>query len=176
MDALRHIDEGIQGNGVCLVIGMEYDTPDGHFLVFGPFEKIPAGLSARELLTTVRSEGGAVIAAHPFRTNKSTQEYVLRENLCNVVEAVNGRNTISENVQIEIWRNKYVFSECCGSDAHSIEELGRATTRFDMPIRSRGDLVFALNNGLFSPNGYFASDPLRQSAQKVQPIFILPEG
>jgi hypothetical protein len=32
----RYIEEGIQDNGLYLLIGMEYATPDGDFLLFGP--------------------------------------------------------------------------------------------------------------------------------------------
>ncbi len=151
MAARKYLCEGVQSNGVCVLIGMEYATSDGDFLLFGPFENIVPGLSARQLLETVRLNGGAAIAAHPFRADRPVQEYVIRENLCQVVESINGRNTTSENAKMDAWRGHFFFSECSGSDAHSPEEVGRFTTEFDLPIRTRDDLIFALKNGLCTP-------------------------
>ena len=164
MQAANHVREGVQENGVCLVIGMEYETPDGHFLIFGPFEDIEPGLSARDLLETVRAQKGVAIAAHPFRANNPVQDYVLRENLCHVVESLNGRNTDRENDQVDSWRGKYAFSECCGSDAHTIEEIGNLTTCFDVPIRSRKDLIHALYGGRFVPSAFYSPHQMRRIA------------
>ena len=49
------------------------------------------------------------------------------------------------------WRRRYDLIECAGSDAHTLEELGRIRTRFEVPINSTDELVRALNAGLCSP-------------------------
>ncbi len=163
MNIRHHIREGIQDNGLCVLFGMEYSTDDGDFLIFGPFEDIAQDMSATELLRQVRQLGGAVIAAHPFRKNRPVQEYVIREGLCDIVESVNGRNTDMENQRVDSWCQKYFLTESGGSDAHSLNELGRVRTGFAMPVRSRADLIFALKNGLCYPLRNIQNNILREN-------------
>jgi len=53
---------------------------------------------------------------------------------------------------VDAWRQKYTFVECAGSDAHSLEELGKIKTRFQVPLNTPADLVLALNKGLCAPH------------------------
>ena len=82
----RHIQEGVQANGLCLIVGMEYATRQGDFLIFGPFEEIAANLSASELLNHVDQAGGVAVAAHPFRPGRSVNQEILAAGLCPIVE------------------------------------------------------------------------------------------
>jgi predicted metal-dependent phosphoesterase TrpH len=151
MKIRKHLQEGLQGDGLCVIFGMEYTTADGDFLLFGPFENISRDLSAIQLLRQVRRAGGTAIAAHPFRSDRPVSEYLVRKGLCRIVESVNGRNTSIENLQVENWRREYYLTCCGGSDAHSLNELGMVSTRFSTPVRSRSDLIDALKNGLCRP-------------------------
>lgn len=151
MRALETITPGLQPNGLRLFVGQEYSTEDGDFLIFGAAAALPPGMSARALLTAVAQMGAAAVAAHPFRSQRSISEYVIRDRLCRIVESINGRNSEVANQQVEQWRRHYKLIECAGSDAHALEELGRARTSFHIPIDSTADLVHALNHGLCSP-------------------------
>jgi len=151
MDVRNRLQEGVQPNGLCVLFGSEYETPDGDFLVFGPFEELEPGLPAARLLATVVQQGGAAVAAHPFRGERPVSQWLVEEGLCRIVETVNGRNTPEENLKVRHWRTKYRFAECGGSDAHSLGELGRAATRFSVPVRTRPELVRALSTGLCRP-------------------------
>ena len=130
---------------------MEYSTPQGDFLLFGPFEALPPGMDAGELLQTVNRWGGAAIAAHPFRAARPTAEEIVRSGLCRTVEGINGRNRDFENRQVENWRGCYALNECGGSDAHTLDELGRVVTTFRNPIHSRDELIKALHGGGYRP-------------------------
>jgi predicted metal-dependent phosphoesterase TrpH len=148
---IRHVlAEGIQENGLCVLFGMEYSTPQGDFLLFGPFEELAPNLSADRLLTMVRDQGGAAVAAHPFRKARPVDEGVVRNGLCHAVEVINGRNTPAENAAVANWWH-YGLSPCGGSDAHTTDELGTFATRFLTPVRTRGDLIQALQQGLCRP-------------------------
>jgi predicted metal-dependent phosphoesterase TrpH len=151
MEIRRHLKEGFQEDGLCVLFGMEYGTPDGDFLIYGPFEDFPAGLPASHLLKIVEQSGGAAVAAHPFRNGRSVREEIISGGLCRIVESINGRNGEMENESVGIWRRRFRLSECGGSDAHSFDELGKVVTRFDVSVRSREDLVQALINGLCRP-------------------------
>jgi predicted metal-dependent phosphoesterase TrpH len=149
--AVRHvIAEGVQENGLCVLFGMEYTTPQGDFLLFGPFEELAPNLSADLLLAMVREKGGTAVVAHPFRKARPADERVVRSGLCHAVEVINGRNTSFENSAVENWR-RYGLTRCGGSDAHAVDELGTFATRFLIPIQTRGDLIQALREGLCRP-------------------------
>lgn len=149
--AVRHtIAEGMCDNGLCVIFGMEYATPDGDFLLFGPFEELPAGLQAQPLLQHVASVGGVAIAAHPFRAQRPTGEEFIKNKLCTIVEGINGRNSAHENQRVLEWQ-QYEVKQVGGSDAHTLDELGKVATNFTIPVRSRTDLIRALQQGCFNP-------------------------
>lgn len=143
------LTEGLQDDGLCIIFGIEYSTADGDFLLFGPFEELPAGLYAPELLDRVETEGGVAIAAHPFRTARPTREYIIKQGLCRIVEGINGRNHTHENDRVASWEQSYDIKQVGGSDAHSLSELGQKATRFHTRITSRADLIQALKKGAF---------------------------
>jgi len=150
IEAQNMVQEGIQNDGLCVICGMEYATPEGDFLIFGPFPSLPQGLTAAELLRLVGNDGGVAVAAHPFRAKRPTQEHIIAQGLCHIVEGVNGRNQNAENQQVSLWKERYGVRRVGGSDAHTLEELGRVTTRFHHPIKSRMDFINALKTGSFS--------------------------
>ena len=115
MEAQNYINEGIQANGLCIILGIEYTTIEGDFLLFGPFNEVKQDLSAPELLEWIDKIGGVAIAAHPFRNTRPTQEYLIAERMCRIVESRNGRNTDAENAFLKKWRNAYSIHEVGGS-------------------------------------------------------------
>ncbi|BBO74140.1 histidinol-phosphatase [Desulfosarcina widdelii] len=151
MDIRHTLTEGVQENGVVVIFGMEYTTSRGDFLVFGPFEALDPGLSADRLLRIVDQSGGIAIAAHPFRKERPVDARIVEDGRCRVIESLNGRNTARENAGVERWCDDYGLTECGGSDAHTIEEVGSFATRFFVPVRTRSDLVAALKNRLCRP-------------------------
>ncbi|MEN6373274.1 MAG: PHP domain-containing protein [Smithella sp.] len=151
MTCRREITEGLQENGLCLLVGMEYDTPEGDFLLFGSFEDLKPGLSARNLLRLVEDRRGVVIGAHPCREGRSLQPGILSLGVCRIIEGLNGRNSDVENCKVEQLREQYPLFQCGGSDAHSLEELGRIATCFEEKITSREDLIAALKGGRYHP-------------------------
>jgi len=151
MDIRHKIVEGVQENVVCLLVGMEYDTPDGDFLLFGPFEDLKPGLSARDLLRLVEDGQGVAIAAHPCREGRSLSADTLALSACRIIEGLNGRNSDAENRRVEQLTKRYPLFQCGGSDAHSLNELGRTATSFEDRITSRNDLITALKSGRYHP-------------------------
>jgi len=152
VQALELITPGLQPNGLRLFVGQEYTSDHGDFLIFGPRAPLPPGLTAHALLAAVAQAGGAAVAAHPFRPQSPVSEFIVRDKLCRIVESVNGRNSAAANQGISQWRQQYNLTECAGSDAHTLEELGKVKTRFQRPIDSTADLVHALNMGHCAPH------------------------
>lgn len=162
METKKHFKQGVQKDGLCLITGMEYTTEHGDFLVFGPFDGLPSGLSDTRLIETVDRLGGVAVAAHPYRKNRQIREKIFKEDYCHVAEAINGRNSDPDNRQVEKLREQFDFTEVGGSDAHSLKELGRVVTCFDQPVQSEQDLVNALKNGGCSPAWNYMRNCSRQ--------------
>ena len=151
MAAARLVREGVQDNGLCLLIGMEYATRDGDILLFGPFEGLAPGLPAREVISLATSLGGAAVAAHPFRSWRPAGPDILRhEGLC-AVEVENGRNTPEENAAAARFAASRGLASVAGSDAHSLEELGARPVVIEGTVHSRADLIAALLAGRCTP-------------------------
>ena len=155
MDAAAKLTEGPQADGLVVLVGMEYSTPQGDFLVFGttrrPLNILPLHLSAPEMLFQVRRQGGVAVAAHPFRGGRGVDEAMFSSGLCTAMESLNGRNSPLDNDMTRFLRARYSMVETGGSDAHSLEELGRIVTVFDDPIVTRDDLVRAIDAGRCRP-------------------------
>lgn len=153
MDAAKYVREGTQDNGLIVIVGMEYSTPDGQFLVFGPLEDLRPGLGARKLLELVDRRGGAAIAAHPFRIIRPVARALLENGLCHAIETVNGGNSFIENVQACEASRRLGLPGVGASDAHSLNALGRAASIIDSPVQTREDLIRAIRLGLIRPTG-----------------------
>ncbi len=151
MAACSVVREGVQPDGLVVVVGMEYATSQGDFLLFGPFEDLAPGLSASEVLALVDAAGGAAVAAHPCRLARPTDREVVAKGLVHALEIVNGRNTAEENRMARHWPDRFGLTAVCGSDAHTLEELGRKPTRFLKSVSSRLDLIRALRRGQCFP-------------------------
>lgn len=148
---LSQIREGFQPDGLLVLVGMEYSTPQGDYLVFGDVESLETGMDAPMMMTRVREAGGAVVAAHPFRGWRPSDPSVITEDQCAAIEVVNGRNTDMDDYFAEGLAAKNGMARTGGSDAHTLEELGQFPTRFHVPINTRNDLVEALKHGLCEP-------------------------
>lgn len=149
------ISEGLQPNGVTVIFGMEYATSEGDFLIFGPYEEIPAGLDAKRLLHHVSETRGAAVAAHPFRADRPVARHLIRHGACTAIECINGRNSEIENLDALRWGHHRGLAGTGGSDAHTPAEIGNAITRFSMDVRSRADLIHALRTRRCRPERHF---------------------
>lgn len=148
---LAQIDEGFQSDGLLVMVGMEYSTPQGDFLVYGDVESLKPGMDGALLMSVAESLGCAVVAAHPYRGWRPSDPAVILNNPCAAVEVVNGRNTDAEDDLAERLACQSGLPRVAGSDAHSLDELGRFPTRFTVPVAGRADLVRALKNGQCAP-------------------------
>ncbi|WP_339136195.1 MAG: PHP domain-containing protein [Candidatus Electrothrix sp. GW3-4] len=172
MAAADLIKEGVQENGLCVLIGMEYTTKGGDFLLFGPFEHLPLGLPAEIVLATVEAAGGVAVAAHPLRPGRSIDISLLEKGLCQIIEGVNGRNTPEANKEVASWPERYQVGVVGGSDAHTLYELGQVPTEFNVPIQSRADLIRALREGMYNSMVWeeFSQSPQAHQAIPATPL------
>ncbi len=133
--------------------GAEVSAMEGHFLVYGiqSLDRLPKGIALAELCKEVHKQGGVVIAAHPYRWGQDF-DALLKES-----PALDGVEVMSKNIEAaheskitELWRNRR-WAGLGNSDAHQIDQLGCCYTEFNVPIRSFGDLIKALQKGMAQP-------------------------
>jgi predicted metal-dependent phosphoesterase TrpH len=144
--------------------GVELNTDGGHVVAFG-LEGYVFGLHKPSFLRdTVDQRGGIIVAAHPYRRrfleepgrDPAVRDEMLKRAVsddffrhCDAVEGINGRGSEAENrfsrdIQVQL-RMKSIG----GSDAHRVEQLGTAATRFQEKITCLSDLIKALRAGRF---------------------------
>lgn len=134
-----------------VIVGIEYTTSTGDFLIFGPIDSIPLMKSAEDILLWTKKEGCIAIPAHPFRKNRPVDIKILP--LFDIIESMNGRNMPYENEQCKEWikNSRYNLREIGGSDAHTLSEVGNIITVFDKNIYSLEDLICELRRGKYFP-------------------------
>jgi predicted metal-dependent phosphoesterase TrpH len=133
--------------GLVVLAGIEVTSQDGHVLVYGvhdPFA-LPKGISMAELCRAVHAQGGAAVAAHPFRWGQPFDE-ILRDER----PELDGVELMTNNMDAECRRRaaevfqQYDFAGLGSSDAHDEDVLGVCYTEFAAPIRSGRDLAEAI--------------------------------
>ncbi len=135
--------------------GMEVYTELGDMLVFGWNERIRYYLFPfKELKKNVEASGGIIIPAHPCRgwDVRHPHRHSLPEELLSSIVALethNGASTARSNDQAELIRKKYGLFGVGGSDAHSVDQLGKCVTIFEDYLEDEEDLIRALKGGRY---------------------------
>ncbi|HAV42843.1 TPA: hypothetical protein DCX15_02360 [bacterium] len=143
-------------SGELLILrGREIISPSGHLLIFGYYDEVKRGLSTQEILDKVHRKGGIVIMAHPFRYGNSVGEDLERLRnrfVCvDAIEVFSGNQNRDENEYGKrVWEALGLVG-VGGSDAHSIEMVGRCLTWFQNTIRNEDDLILEIKAGRCRP-------------------------
>jgi predicted metal-dependent phosphoesterase TrpH len=133
---------------VTVLRGMELGTDIGHVLVYGLDRYAPELLLITRLREIVRSEGAAMVLAHPMRAHNGRQpSWSDLPHWFEGIEAVNGDNSDSTDGYYMRLAADHGVATVGGSDAHSREAIGRAATAFPEPITELADLVQLLIDG-----------------------------
>jgi predicted metal-dependent phosphoesterase TrpH len=141
--------------------GNEFTTNQGDILVFGFDEDIKELLTIQELQQAVKTAGGYMIAAHPFRGFKTfgigqlhmTVDQACQRKVFEFVDAIeigNGKLSDDENDMARKVAEKLGLPGTGGSDAHRVDEVGRWVTAFERDFRSEQDLLAELRGGRFA--------------------------
>lgn len=133
--------------GFLVLSAVELTTDLGHVLAFGLPESGASAIGA-ELATSARAHGAILYLAHPardtlLRVNRQTVETFAS------VEAINGSDSRLQNMAASGLAKGFPLPGIAGSDAHTLAEVGRAATRFNLPVHDNGSLLAALNAGAY---------------------------
>jgi len=139
--------------------GVETNTDDGHFLVFG-VDKYSFGMHRTEFLRDLVDEAeGVMILAHPYRRNFHRDDDVYEKveqhyeksffQLVDAIEVLNGRASEMENeFSLELCR-RLKLEGVGGSDAHSTSNIPSYATLFERNISNVEELIAELKAGRF---------------------------
>ncbi|MFC1917626.1 PHP domain-containing protein [Chloroflexota bacterium] len=112
-----------------VIVAEEILTPHGEIMGMFLQETIPSGLSVAETIAAIRAQGGLVNIPHPFDTvrpsalKRKSVEEILSE--IDVLEVFNSRNILPHNLKEALaFAEKHGIPQSCGSDAHTIQEIG----------------------------------------------------
>jgi predicted metal-dependent phosphoesterase TrpH len=143
-----------EAEGLVVLAGLEVSAREGHFLAYGvsdPFA-LPRGIGVAELCREVHQQGGAVVAAHPFRWGQPFDEILEDEQ-----PELDGMELMSSNMDPDCRRRAAVIYEAIrltrplaglgSSDAHREEVLGFCYSDFDAEIADIAALVDAIRSG-----------------------------
>lgn len=123
-----------QYDDIEVIVGEEVTTADGEVIGLFLNERVPDNLPVEETIDIIRSQGGLVIAPHPF----SYHVFGLKEKILTLdidgFETINGGHPDSySNKFAKMVMDKYPgrWAEMSGSDAHSTYTSGYNWTEFE---------------------------------------------
>lgn len=132
---------------ILVIPGIEVSSAEGHVLVLGVDEAIPAGLSVPETIKRARELGGIVIIPHPFKRTSHGIGYVEGLDI-DAVEVFNSRCLTSyANRRAKMVADRLGIPQVGGSDAHEPGMVGRSYTEIDAPEKTVESVLLAIKNG-----------------------------
>jgi hypothetical protein len=114
--------------GFTVVRGTEVSTSEGHVLAYGIRDPIPRDLTPRETVERVLALGGVPVAAHPYRFWSGLGEEETALAGFAAYEVRNARTLRRGNEKASALAASKGLAGIGGSDAHFLEEIGRAFT------------------------------------------------
>jgi len=120
-----------------VIVGEEVRTADGDMLGLFLQQVIPPGLSAAETAAAIREQGGLVGLPHPFDSHRSSggsqagavdQKLESLAAMVDYVETHNARAYRDANPLAGAFAERHGLPGVASSDAHSITEVGVAST------------------------------------------------
>ena len=135
--------------GLQVIVGQEIRSADGDILGLFLQSAVPPGLSAAETASAVREQGGLVGLPHPFDSYRSSGgsnagegERKLEElaAIVDYVETHNARAYRDANPLAGAFAERHGLPGVASSDAHSVTEVGVASTVLPGPFSSADEL------------------------------------
>lgn len=134
--------------GLVVLAGVEVSGRNGDLLCYGvtDISELRRGMAWGDLCREVRRQGGAAVAAHPYRWGQDFDALLAEEQ-----PDLTGVEMMSNNMDPNIRQRAAGFLErnpnyatLGNSDAHALEVVGVCFTEFAAEIRTSADLVGAI--------------------------------
>lgn len=135
-----------------IMVGMEVLTYEGDLLIFGLPEPPIKMLHVTDLIMMVKEANGIAIAAHPFRDNQRGLGYqCARLPDLSGVEVLNGRTSCADNDRATLMALEEGLTCLGGSDAHTLEEIGRYSTWIPHQLGNEAHFIQAVKENQVMP-------------------------
>jgi len=138
--------------GLLVIRGTEVSTEDGHVLAYGVAEPIPRGLGSRETVDRILALGGLPVAAHPFRFWSGLGETQTVGPPFAAYEVQNARTLRRGNARARALAANRGVGAVGGSDAHFLDEIGRAVTLVE-GVSTEEEVLEAIRRGRAQAEG-----------------------
>ncbi len=138
--------------GIDVFFGWEYSYHGTDFLTYGLDKEWLLGhpevldLRVSEYLDLVRSEGGFVVHAHPFRESGYIEMIRLIPRKVDGVEVVNASRYDFENERAKEYAQVYGLLEVAGSDNHRGYQERLGGVCLEKPVQSLQELIDAIRD------------------------------
>jgi len=144
-----------------VIPGVETNTEDGHFIVFG-LDRFKFGMHHTDFLRGMVDErGGFMILAHPFRRNfysqddiEETVEKCLQKPMLkyvDTIEILNGKGKPRQNEFSQELAKRLGWKGIGGSDAHEMKDIPTCATYFERKVTNLEELIQELKAGRYEP-------------------------
>lgn len=152
---IKELKRATECEDLLILRGKEVTSSLGHLLIFGYYDELQENFSIKEILDKVHEKGGIVIMAHPFRYGNSVggiPEKLKNRFACvDAIEVFSGNQNRDENEYgRKVWEN-FGLVGVGGSDAHSVEMVGKCLTWFQNVIKNEEDLISEIKTGKCKP-------------------------
>ncbi len=146
--------------GLKVFFGIEYGVYSSDFLIYGidkdwlkQNEKLLLHSDERELFRTVRSQGGFIVHAHPFRGDPYIHHISLYPDDIDAVEVINASHSPNSfyNRRADIYADMYGLPKTGGSDSHHLDKLFGGGIEVPEEIKTPYDYLRQIQNGTVVP-------------------------
>lgn len=135
---------------VGVIPGMEVGTDIGHVIVFGLDRFHPELVHIEQLRRICLAEGAAMVWAHPMREMSLPRpNWDDLPRLFEALEVLNGDHTDSVDDYFADLADRLGIGRTGGSDAHSVQAVGRVATAFEGRVHDLDGLCNALRGGAY---------------------------
>lgn len=141
--------------GLVVLGGVEVSGRNGDLLCYGvrDLANLRRGMPWGDLCREVARQGGAAVAAHPFRWGQDFDRLIANER-----PDLAGLEMVSNNMDTEVRRRAAAYLDrhpdyatLGNSDAHELAVVGVCYTEFDSDIQTSADLVQAIRERKGTP-------------------------
>jgi hypothetical protein len=138
---------------ILVIPGQEVSSAEGHVLVLGAAEGVPASMSVLSTIEYAHNLGAIVIIPHPYKKTSHGIGYL--EGLdVDAVEVYNSRClTPYANTRAKMVADRLGLPQVGGSDAHEPRMVGRSYTDIDVTGESVDSVLSAIKAGRVKPGG-----------------------
>lgn len=136
-----------------VVRGMEVSSKDGHVLAYGIDSEFNRKRCALNTVRDIRKWGGLAAIAHPYRWWSGVGQKLTIKSTPDALETFNARSTEGHNKKASKLRTRMKVRQVAGSDAHYLEDVGRAYIISENPLGSEEEVLEAIRKGRVKVSG-----------------------